>query len=131
MITITWGDLKSGDFIESLGKLCSKPCGFESGMKLAIVGKRVREQQRLYSEKHDSLLKKYGKPDDKSPGNYKLEESTYSNYLDEVKVLSECAFQINIQKFDAAAMSEHFDFSAKDLIVLEPLFQSLDGEPSN
>lgn len=126
MITLTWGNLRDRDFMESMGKLCGKPMSYEHGSKIALVGREMKKQQKLCNETHDSLLKKFGTPDEKKPGVYTLHEVTRNEYAAEMTKLDAHEFTVNVNKIDASILNDAIELAPQDLILLEPLFLPLE-----
>lgn len=123
MITITWGNLRDQTFMQALGKLYSQPMGYESGLKFALIGKQIKNQQKLCDEVHEGILKKFGTADTEKKGFYKLNEETKDQYAAEMKKLEATEFHVRVSKFNSLELSEVIKFSPQDLMILEPLFE--------
>jgi len=123
MITLYWSNLRDGEFMNSMHKLYSQPLGYEYGMKLALLGKVIKSQQKLLQETHESILKKFGTLDTENvqKGVYKLNEATKDEYAKELEKLDAHSFEVKIGKLDASVLSEVVKFTAQDLMLLEPL----------
>lgn len=132
MITLTWGNLRDREFMNSMGKLYAQPMGYEFGMRFALLGREIKKQQKLCDTTHEGILKKYGTPDAEKPGVYKLAEATKDEYVKEMEKLDAHEFTVRISKFDASKLSEVVKFSPQDLMLLEPLllpFESSETKP--
>lgn len=122
MITITWGSLGDQEFLMSIHKLFGKGVGFDIGMRLALLGKEIKNQQKLRTETHEGILKKFGNADKDRPGMYNIPPEKREAYTEEMKKLDAHTFETKIKRFEAQAVSSAVDFTPQDLMLLEPLF---------
>lgn len=121
MITLTWGNLRNGEFRASLGKLYAKPMGYSEGMRFALLGKEIKKQQALCEETHAGMLKKYGTPDPERTDVFSIPEANQAAYTTDMTKLDATTFTIKVSRFDALKLSESIEFSPQDLMLLEPI----------
>lgn len=121
MLTMTWGNLRDREFMNSFGMLFAKPMGYDFGMRLALIGREVKKQQKLCDEVHLNILKKYGDEDKEKPGVYSIREVTRKEYIEDMTKLDKTEFTVRVTKLDALKLSETVQFSPQDLLLLEPL----------
>jgi hypothetical protein len=115
--------------MQSLGKLYSQPMGFDFGMRFALLGREIKKQQKLCDEVYLGILKKHGNTDPESKDRYNIPEANREAYAAELKKLNEHSFDVKINRFDAAKLSEVIKFSPQDLMLLEPLLLPLELPP--
>jgi hypothetical protein len=126
MIKLTWGNLRNSEFMQSLGKIYGQAMGFDVGMKLALLGREIKKQQKLCDETHLGILKKYGTEDEKKPGFYQIKEEYRKEYAAEMEKLDAHDFSVKINRVDASKLAETVQFSPQDLMLLEPVFAPFD-----
>lgn len=130
MITLTWGNVRDQNFMTSLGTVCAKPVGYDVGMKIALIGREIKKQQKLLDETHEGVLKKYGTPIEGQPGRYNIKPETRKEYDAEMAKIDAHEFTVKVNKLDPKELSEQMGkLAPQDLILLEPLLKPLEGTP--
>ena len=119
MIEITWGQLRHGDYMQSLAKLFAAPMGFEHAQKFVLMGREIKKQQTLADETHKKILEKVGTPDLEKKGFFTIPEEAREEYAKEMEKFAGHKFTLRINKFEAEALAEAIKFSPQDLILLE------------
>lgn len=127
MVKLTWGNLRSADFMQSFTKLVKKPLGYDLGCRFALIGSEMQKQQKILQETHEGILKKYGSADEARPGFYNLKPESRVEYDAEIEKVDNHEFTVRIKKFDAKALCDIAQLSGEDLILLQDILLPLEN----
>lgn len=128
MVKLNWGKLRSPEFMQSFEKYYGKPMDYFTGSRFALVSKEIIKQQKLLSETHEGILKKFGKADEKRKGSYNIPDDQQEAYGKEMEKLEAHEFSIKIAPFDAEKLASIAPLSPQDIHMLEPMLVPIDME---
>lgn len=129
MLKLTWQHLKDPDFMTSLTKLFTNSIGFEAASKLKLLGAEIKKQQNEERIQHETILKQYGKPNEKQKSSYDIPEENREKYASVMSELGKTDFTVRIGRINAATVAELAKLTAQDLMLLENILTPIELEP--